>query len=295
MVAGICGCRRATVVESSVVDDLGRSVILNADPKRVVTLAPSLTEIVMAAGGTDRLVAVSNADNLPETETLGKVSALPVDFESILSHRPDLVFMLAGLNRIEDADRLADLGIPTFFVAVNSLDDVFADIRTVGRVLGTATAADQQASLLQEALHSITNMVPSSAARPRVLFLIGDKDLYSFGAGSYIHDVIAKAGGESITETIDQENALLSEEYVLTANPEVIVVAMGDEYNVNDLSANHPSWSTLSAIVNNRVVSIDPDIALRAGPRLVNAVTILVSRLHPEVLENADSGVLVLE
>ena len=203
------GCARGTPGTRSVVDEAGRTVILPDSVRRVVSLAPNVTELLFAAGGSDLLVAVSSADDYPpEVERLPKLDALPVNFEAVLALDPDIVLLNAEINRIEDADRLAELGVPAFVTQTTSIADVPADVRTLGVLLGSQDSADSHAALLQAAMDSLASRVVGQP-RPRVLLLIGYNTLYAFGANGFIHDVIALAGGERITSTLGQNPVLI--------------------------------------------------------------------------------------
>lgn len=275
-----CGPRGPAPVV--VQDDVGRSVALPDSVARVVTLAPSLTEMVFAAGGGSRLVAVSTADDFPpEVDDLQRLAAVPVNFEAVVGMSPDLVLMNAEVNRAEDADRLANLGVPAFVVATQGFDEVSADVRLIGTLLGTSQSANLQADLLQSAVDSLRSLT-SNATRPRVLLLIGYNTLYAFGGNSYIHDVIHDAGGESITRDL-QENPELNEEYVVTQNPDVIIVAGDETFRMADLVDAHPAFRGLTAVQNSRVHAIDADLLLRPGPRLVSGAYRLATVLHPDL------------
>lgn len=292
LIVGV-GCRPADPQPlSERTDETGRGVVIRGPVSSVVTLAPSLTELVIAAGGADLLVAVSTVDNLPETDNLKKVNAVPVDFEAVVQLNPDLVLLLDGVNKDSDADRLESLGISAFVLKSESLDDVIADISLVGELIGTSEVATNHASLLAQAARSVSRTATSMQDRPSVLFLVGDETLYSFGAGSYVNDIIRRAGGESITEAVDQQYPVLSEEFVLMADPDFIVGAFGEDYDPAELLRFHPAWANLRAVADGNIISLDPDIILRPGPRIVNALTILSNRLHPG---ETSSDVVVVE
>ena len=276
------GCGPGAQGTRSVVDDAGRTVVLPDSVRRVVSLAPNVTELLFAAGGGDLLVAVSSADDYPpEISRLPKLDALPVNFEAVLGLDPDLVILNAEINRIEDADRLAELGVSAFVTQTTSIIDVPANVRSLGGLLGTQDGADSHAQLLQAAMDSLASRV-AGHRRPRVLLLIGYNTLYAFGENGFIHDVIALAGGESITATLKQ-NPVLNEEYVLAEDPEFILIASDDTFRPSDLVDAHPAFSELSAVISGRVHGIDADETLRPGPRLISGAYHMATIIHPNL------------
>lgn len=267
----------------TVTDALDRTVTVPDTVRRVLTLAPNLTELVYAAGAGSKLVGVSTADDYPPAvDTLPRFSALPIDFETVATLRPQLVLATDQVNNPRDAETFAALGIPSYFFHFTTVEDVFSGLRTVGRLLHTAGHADQAADSLRARLDRLAAWSATLPTRPRVLFLIGDETLFAFGSASYIHTLIEAAGGQSITAALDTRAPILSDEYVLTETPEVIVGAFGPDYDPARLLELHPTWDILPAVQNGRVYSLDPDLLLRPGPRLVDGAYALARVLHPE-------------
>lgn len=282
---GGCGDSSSGPSGRRVTDDLDRSVTIDRPVTRVVSLAPNLTEIVHAAGAGSSLVAItSSGDHPPSVDTLPHVSALPVDFEAVAAQEPDLVLATDQINAPGDTDTFEALEVPIYFFSFDSLDDILDGIRTTGQLLGTeAAAADSAAALEQEVetLRTQTESIPPDQ-RPRVLVLVGDDTLYSFGRGSYVHTLVELAGGRSITADIDTQAPTLSEEYVLQQKPDVIVGLWGPEYDPAQLLDLHPTWDVVPAVQNDRVYGLSTDLIARPAPRVVEGARRLARRLHPE-------------
>lgn len=252
----------------TVIDDLGREVVVEGEPQRIVSLAPGTTEMLFAAGLGERLVGVTDADNYPEAVyELERIQALPLNHESIVALQPDLVFASDQINDPRDAEALAAVGIPTYFVSVQSLPDLSRGIRALGARFGTPAAATAYADSLERVLAELDDRRAEFADTLTTIFLIGDQTLFSFGPESYVHDMIAIAGGRSLTAAMDTEAPILSEEFVVASAPQVILTAFDPD--PTRLLRLHPSWSTVPAIRTGRVHMIDPDVVLRAGPRIV--------------------------
>ena len=293
LIGGGCGPSDAPTAPRSVTDALGRTVRLDSSVERVVSLAPNLTELVYAAGGGDRLVAVTTADDYPPAvDTLPRLSALPIDFEAVTAQRPDLVLATDQVNPPGDTETFEALDVPIYFFSFSSLDDVFDGLRTMGTLLGTDAAARDSARALEQRLACLRTRTDSIAPkkRPRVLVLIGDQTLYSFGADSYIHALVEAAGGHSITDTLSTKAPTLSEEFVLAAQPDVIVGAWGSSYDPDTLLAHHPTWDVVPALRDDRVYSLPAGLLLRPGPRLVLGAYRMAARLHPSLaIDSTDS------
>lgn len=290
LVVAVGGCPSpdADTTVTRVTDDLGRTVEISTPVRRVVSLAPNLTEIVHAAGAGSTLVGVTkSADYPPAVDTLPTISALPVDFEAVTARNPDLVLATDQINAPRDAETFDALDVPIYFFSFTSLDDVLNAIRTTGELLGTAEAAADSARALQKQIEALRTRTADVQDRPRVLVLIGDDTLYAFGQGSYIHTLVELAGGRSITDSLETQAPTLSEEYVLTAKPDVILGAWGADYAPSRLLSLHPTWDIVPAVKNDRVYSLPQDLLLRPGPRLVDGARRMAHRLHPALFPSS--------
>ena len=294
------GCTPSTDTPSSAAahfsDDLNRTVAIARPVERVVTLAPNLTEIVFAAGGGRKLVGVTTADDYPPAvDSLPRFGALPVDFEAITALRPDLILATDQVNTPRDAATFESLDIPVYFFSFQTVDDVLSSIRTTGRLLGTPSTARATADSLRAALDRLQTGTAEVDQRPRVLFLIGDETLYAFGAQSYIHTLIEAAGGRSITADMTTKAPTLSEEYVLQQKPDVIIGAFGADYDPDRLLALHPSWDVVPAIRSGRVYSLNPNLVLRPGPRLIEGARKMARMLHPAHFNSSAADTALLQ
>lgn len=273
---------------ASATDDLGRTVQLPRTVERVVSLAPNLTEIVFAAGAGHKVVGVTTVDNYPSAvQALPRFGALPLDIEAIVALEPDLILANDDINNPRDTETFEAVGLPTFFFSFQGLDDVSRSIRAVGSLLGTAAHAEAAADSLEAAIAALRARTGGVETRPNTLFLIGDETLYAFGSESYMHTLIELAGGHSTTGTLDTVRPVLSDEFVLTEKPDVIFGAFGASYDPARLLAHHPTWDIVPAIQTGRVYSLDPDLVLRATPRLLDAAQLMARRLHPDLFEPA--------
>ena len=281
---GVLGCGEPSPAPpSTLTDDLGRSLDVEVPVENVLTLAPNLTELLFAIGRGEALVGASAADTYPPgLDSLPQFGTYPLDAEAVVALQPDLVLATDQVNNPDDADALAEAGVPTYFFRFTSIEDVPRAARRLGELLDAEASADSAAAAFEARMARLTAQT-SSLDRPRVLLLIGGETLFAFGDASYTQQLIEIAGGESVTAHFSGEAVTLSEEFVLEAMPDVIVGAFGPDYEPAKLTALHPAWHPIPAVREGHVYGIDPDLLLRPGPRLADGAETLARLLHPEL------------
>lgn len=267
--------------EVAFTDGMGRTVPLTSPVGSVLSLAPNLTEIVFAIGAGDRLLAASQADtHPPEVRDLPLFSSFPPDHERIVALDPDLLLAAMDINSPQDAEALAKVGVPTYFFAFADVASIPAAMRRMGGLLGAD--AEPAATAFEAAIDSV-RATTASLPKPRTLLVIGDDVLYAFGRDSYASEAIRIAGGDNLTDAFEGGSAVVSEEFVLEAEPEVIIVLTEDPYSAEELLAKHPSWSIVPAVLEGRVYGIHPDLLSRPGPRLVLGIAQVAALLRPDL------------
>ncbi|MDA0683603.1 MAG: helical backbone metal receptor [Bacteroidetes bacterium] len=265
-----------------VIDGLGRELSFTSPPSRIVSIAPSATEILVAAGGLDRLVGVTNVDDYPpEIAGLPVFSALPLDIESVAAMDPDLVMASDQVNDPNHVELFTALGIPIFYQEAGSWAGIRSALLDVSMILGTEDVARKTVDSLDARISALKQMT-SSAEPVTGIFLVSDVTSYSFGQGSYALDLMEWAGITPLTREFDTPAPVLSDEWVLMANPDVIIGTFGDGFTIEDLLEHHPAWSSLDAVRLGRVYAVDGDSILRPGPRNVLAVEQMARLVFPE-------------
>ncbi len=268
-----------------VTDEVGRRVSVPVPVRRIVSLAPNLTETVYALGAQDRLVGVTDfCDYPPEARQKTSVGgAVNPSIEQIVALKPDLVLAQAiTMNRRETVDALERLGIPVYSANSRSVDGILDSTRYIADLIG---AGDASAVLLKSLRARLDDLKLRLAGRPlrRVLFVVWSDPLVSIGRQTFIADALRLAGAESIIET-EQDWPRLSLEEVVRLQPEFLVFASSHSESVRttveDLS-ERSGWRSLDAIRQRRIAAIS-DAINRPAPRLVDALEDLARRLHPE-------------
>ena len=269
-----------------VTDDLDRIVTLSLDIKKIVPIAPSMTEILFSAGAGEQIVAVSHADDFPESiKSLPRFNSFPMDYEALVRLKPDVIIGTDQINNPRDAHLFEALGIPVLYFSFESWSDIPRIIRKVGSITSNEVQANVYADSLEQAVNLIRQEVAQNLQRPRVLLLIGSEQLFAFGKDSYVHELIQIAGGLSLTETMDTPSPVLSEEFVIKAEPELIIGTFSD---ASDLLENHPSFQSVPAIRNNNICMVEASLILRPGPRLVDGVKEMAECIKSVVTPEGD-------
>ena len=250
-----------------------------AGVRRIVSLAPSTTEILFALGVGDRLVGVDQySDWPPEAAKVPRVgSDLSPSVERILGLRPDVVFVATSANARELPDELGRHGVRVVISRIDTLDDLWKEIAAIGDAVGRHEAA----VALVDAMHARVAAVRARVAplpAPKALVVVWADPLTVVGGHSFVDDVIRTAGGDNIAGDSAQPYPQYSVERMLARAPEVIVVG---SHKGGPTLAPLTAHASLPAVKNNRVHSVDGDLLFRPGPRLVDGIELLARLFHP--------------
>lgn len=268
----------------TVTDDDEVAVTIPEEPERIVTFAPSNTEIVFALGLGDRLVGVSgDFDNHPpeaqDIEQVGGAGEFGVDpnVEELVSLEPDLMLTIGGGEHWKQS--LRDLDVPVFTVNATDFDDLLNDIKTVGRITGAPEAAR---SLTEEMVGEAESVAEGVAAEPRAscFFEVFFPPLTTVGPDTFIFDLLDRAGCDPVSAEANSDYPEWSVDRLVTADPDVYLVSSESGQSV-DAVATRPGFRELSSVRSNNVVLIDSDLISRPGPRVVEGLQALAEALHP--------------
>lgn len=279
----------ASVQAATVPDMLGRPVAIPSGPLRVVSLAPSLTEVVFALGRADWLVGVTDFCDYPAAARSKPRVGGPMtpNLERIVQARPNLVLVTAEGNPLETVARLEQLGIPIFAVKPETYPGILASIRSLGRVLGADAAAAGLVREMEERVAAVQRRV-AGRARPRVLYLVWTDPLVAAGVATFVNDLLDMAGGVNVIRERTVPYPRLSWEEVVGRAPEVILVANHRGQDSPSTGEGLPlarwsAWQSIPAVRAGRVLQLPGDLTLRPGPRVVEGLEGLARAIHPEV------------
>lgn len=276
-----------------VTDDVGRAVAVPQPVRRIVSLAPNLTETLFAIGLGDRVVGVTDfCDYPPEAATRTHIGG-PVtpNLEKIAALHPDLVFATrSGGNRLSTVQSLETLNIPVFTTDPHTVEQVIASEEQIGTLAGAADQSRAAAGELRGRLDRLSTQIAGASIVP-VLLVVWPDPLITIGRNTFIADALRKAGAENVIQT-EQDWPNTSFEVVARLQPRYLVFANDHSEEANRLIqelGSRSGWKDLNAVREGRIVVLSEAIA-RPAPRMVDEIEKLAARLHPERFPSAAKG-----
>ena len=264
----------------TITDDLGREVTISGTPERIVSLAPSNTEILFALGLGDKVVGVTTYCNYPpeatQKEKVGGFST--INIEQVVDLSPDLVLATGG-EQETFVEQIEGLGITVVALYPDNLDGTLHDIALVGDITGVKDAANTLTENLRQRIESVTSIV-KNVGKPKVFYVVWNEPLMTAGQGTFPDALITLAGGTNLGAAASGSWPTYSLEMLVAEDPEVIVLSHG--ISVESMESIS-GWNNLAAVQNGRVYTIDSDVASRAGPRIVDALDNMARYIHPEL------------
>jgi iron complex transport system substrate-binding protein len=262
-------------------DQLGRAVTVPDHPHRIVCLMPSVTDAVFALGAGDDVIAVSDYSKYP-AEAKNKISIgslINPSMEMIVALHPDLAIGSSDFNRLKGVDQIEKYGIPVFMVRSAGIEGIYASLLAIGNALNRNTEAELAVRKLRDRVAAVKARVEHQP-KVRVFMLIWPDPVTTIGKHAFITEVIAAAGGESITENLAEDWPVIGFESVVTMAPEHLLLVHDGRVFFDDLE-KRPGWDTLPAIKNRSVYYTD-DRMYSPSPVAIDALEELAKDFHPE-------------
>jgi iron complex transport system substrate-binding protein len=273
--------KEATVYPLTFIDGADREVVLEKEPMRIVSLAPSVTETLFAIGAGDKLVGRTDYCLYPEqTAEVASVGTLrEPSIETIASLNPDVVIAATHFKE-EVLTQLESLNITVIMLtAQESFDGVYETTLNAGIITNHQADAQVVIDEMQAEVVAITEVLAGTTAKS-VYYVVGyGESDYTATGDTFIHDMLTMAGGENVAS--DGESWVYSLEKLLEHNPEVILVS--DKYDSLNGFTTHPNYLALDAVKEGRVLEIDSDLLSIQGPRLAKGLKAIAELLHPEL------------
>jgi len=266
-----------------ITDDLERTVNIEQIPQRIVSLAPSITEILFALDLGDRIVGVTDHCDYPEEAlTKPKVGGyFMTNLEAIMSQKPDIVFT-DGHDPV--CEQLEGLGVTMVVLQPKDIAGIFQDIELVGQITGKEEEAEKLINKMQSRISTVAAKT-AGVGRPTVFYVVDVSDPskpWTAGSGSFVDALIGLAGGQNIAATAGQWSQF-SLEVLVSVDPEIIIVdASHGEAFVPDFGSL-PGWNEMSAVKEGKIYLIDGDLTSRPGPRIVEGLEEMARIIHPEL------------
>ena len=268
-------------------DDYGREITLESEPQRIISFAPSITEILFALGLDERIVGVSSYDNYPpevlEKEQVGGVIDLNV--EKIISLDPDIAF---GIDLSKDKlDQIEKNGIKVYISNPTTLDMTLDNIRIIGMLTGRTEEAEELIKDMQADIEAVSSKVAgiTEENRPKVFYEVWNEPLMTAGVDTFIHDMITIAGGVNIA-SIDNLTGWpeYSMERLIEINPDIIIAPKTLAPTPETITEDD-RLSGINAVIEKKVFIVEDDLVIRPGPRVVIGLMNLARAIHPEIFK----------
>jgi iron complex transport system substrate-binding protein len=287
LVLSSCATRRAPAGQRQVTDGTGRILSLG-NVHRVVSLAPSSTEILFALGAGERIVGLDRySDWPPETKRIDHVGDdIAPSLERIVAMKPDVVFTATSANSESTTASLERLGVPVFVSRVSTLEDVYRDIQQIGLAVDRAGEAARLVGVMRARIAAVSGRVRGEPPVPAAV-IVWSEPLTIAGNRSHVAELLAAAGGTNIADDTPQPFPTYSLERLVERAPRVLVV--GSHSDVTPPMAPLEALTSVPAVRDHRIVPLDGDLLFRPGPRLPDGVEALGRALHPDRF--ADGGV----
>lgn len=265
------------------------SVTIATAPTAIVSLSPTGTEMLFAVGAGDQVVAVDEFSYYPEEAPVTDLSGFTPNIEAIADYGPDLVVVSDDLDGVVGA--LEGLGIAVLHLpAAQSMDDVYAQIETVGTATGHVAEAAELVAAMQSEMDALIASMPV-LAEPITFFHEIDNTLYTASSATFIGQVYTMLGLTNIADAVDTADSFgypqLSAEYVIESDPDIIFLADGAYGESAETVAARPGWADLQAVLKGNIVAVDADVSSRWGPRIVDFVAVVAEAVTSAAAVNA--------
>jgi iron complex transport system substrate-binding protein len=271
-------------------DGLGREVTLDGPAQRIVSIAPSNTEILFAIGAGDQVVGRDKYSDYPEeTKNVTDIGSAfdELNTEMIVSLQPDLV-IAAQINAPEQVKQLENLGITVYYLNnPHTLEEMYGNLEIVAQLTGHEADAATLIESLKGRVAAVDEKIAPISSRPSVFYELDSTDPskpFTAGKDTFITLLIERAGGDNIAADLESYPQM-SLEQIVAANPDFIFLGDSMWGVTPEMVASRPGWENLSAVQNKQVLPFDDDLVSRPGPRLVDGLEQLAKLLHPELFE----------
>jgi iron complex transport system substrate-binding protein len=269
---------REDKIPLTIIDDTGAVVTIPQEPQRIISIAPSNTEILFALGLEDKIVGITNYCNFPEeTKNIEKIGeTFPLNLEKIVSLKPDLILAYAG--QLNEIPRLRELGLNTIVIEPLNLKETLKSIQMVATVGGVPEKGNILVKNLSQRIDQIKTEVSNLEITKKPKVFIGGiyETIWTPGEGTLFNELISLAGGINIAAGFSGWTKI-SPEFILKEDPDIIIIPIGamnpgDELKIKENIYQRPGWSNLSAIKNQKIFIVNEDLFFRPGPRSVDGL-----------------------
>ncbi len=269
-------------------DSVGRAVMIDNPPARIVSIAPSITESLYAIGAGSLLVGRTDFCDYPQEAlalpSVGGFDASTISIETIVALDPDLLIG-GSIYQADLADSLAKAGIPVFIMEPRTVEEIMDSLQTLGKVTNHAADADALVAEMQSRIDAVAQVVDGipQAERPTVFYEVWADPYMTTSDQTYIGELIKMAGGVNIFADLKEDYPTISAEEIIARDPRII---LGPSNHADQLTGEaimaREGWSNIAAVKSDRIYIVDGNIVSRTGPRVVDALEDIVRDLYPD-------------
>ncbi|MCF6460922.1 cobalamin-binding protein [Clostridium sp. Cult3] len=266
-------------------DQFGNKVVFEEAPEKIVSLAPSNTEILFSLGLGDNVVGVTSFCDYPEEAgTKEQVGGFQeINIERIIELETDMVFQYGpGDENINNS--LKEAGIKVISYEPETIDEVIDLINTIGKITGKTLEAEEITKDMMDRRDAIVEKI-KDAEKVRVFYEIWHDPLTAAGPGSFMDELMALAGGDNIAKDADSPYPQFDVEKLIEMDPEVYLSADDMEERTPESIKQRPGYESITAIKNDKIYPLEPNIVSRPGPRIVDALELVAKAIHPELFK----------
>jgi len=263
----------------TLIDDDKNVVTFNKPAKRIISLSPHATELLFSAGATDQIVAAVNySDHPPQAKKIPRIGSYKkVDLESIVKLKPDLIIAWNSGGPDQQISDLKKLGFKLYFSEPRSFKDVASNILKMGKILGTPDIAKSKATIFLNELTRLQKKY-NNLKKVNVFYQVWNKPLMSINNGHLISKVIQFCGGHNVFGDLTIRAPKVGIESVIEKNPDAIIIGMSEDRK--DWVEPWFKWQSINAVKNKHVYSVNADLIVRQGPRILQGTNLVCEALN---------------
>ncbi|MEM2210441.1 MAG: cobalamin-binding protein [Nitrososphaerales archaeon] len=279
-------------VAMKVIDDRGKEVIItNYPPTKIISIAPSNTEILFSLGLDDKIIGVTQyCDYPPKVKRMvdeGKIAIVGgfanPSIEKIIALMPDVVFATHTVQ-LKVIESLEEKGIRVVFLDPKNIQDILNNILIIGKVTGKEIEAKKLVDEMKQRIDYVISKTQNVSYKPRVYYEVWHDPLMSIGPDTYVSQLIEMAGGKNIFSDSNLPYPIVNSESIISRDPEIIIIKIGYMGGIaKDEIVKRSGWNVISAVKNGKIYEINEDLVIRPGPRIVEGLEILAKIIHPEL------------
>ena len=267
-----------------VVDDLGITYHSDIAPRKIISLAPNLTEMIYELGLDSLLIGNTKYCNYPKGATTKEKigDLLTVDYEKIIKLKPDLIFITVEGNAKDSYDKLDKLGFQLFVSNPRDFTGIKKTFRDISKIFRIEKIAESKIINWDEVVEKVKEKT-LNRKKTSGMFLVSLKPVMLAGGNTFVNEFLKIVGIENIAADSKVSYPLFSREEILTRNPEIIIHAISNEGINSEIANNYPEWKKIEAVKNKNIIKIDPDLFFRPGPRYPIAVQELWNKVKEKL------------